>query len=334
MGRIAKETVDYFPHMAVSGKTLFLLESKFGNNGYTFWFKLLESLCQTKGLCMDMSVSADLMFLAAKARIEPEEAIQMLDLLAELEAIDQVLWRENSVVWSQNLRVNLDDLFRKRKAVAPEKPCFSADNGGLPEISADIRGINPENQGFPEQETPETGISDVRNTQIKLNEIKDKDLKNNVPPSGDAPPENEKPPKSPKASGHDKTTRIFGPASPEYKIAAYLLGKIMELDSKARQPNLQLWAMDIDKMIRLDNRTPAEVKDLIDFSHGDSFWRKNILSASKLREKATALTAAMKAKSSQGGPGYGSNAKHAAENSKPSKFAGFDASQHQFRSDG
>lgn len=149
--------------------------------------------------------------------------------------------------------------------------------------------------------------------------------KNNVPPPGDDPPENDNP---------AKTSKIFGPASAEYKIADYLLSKILELDSKARRPNLQLWAMDIDKMIRIDKRAPAEVKDLIDFAHGDNFWRKNILSAGKLREKATALTAAMNGKKARGGTGYGSDAKYAAENSKPSKFADFDPSQHQFRSDG
>jgi hypothetical protein len=33
-GRKEKQTADYFPHMATSGKTLFILESSFGNDGY------------------------------------------------------------------------------------------------------------------------------------------------------------------------------------------------------------------------------------------------------------------------------------------------------------
>ena len=44
MARPAKTSVDYFPHMAHSGKTIAILEARWGNDGYAFWFKLLELL--------------------------------------------------------------------------------------------------------------------------------------------------------------------------------------------------------------------------------------------------------------------------------------------------
>jgi len=44
MARPNKQGVDYFPHFVNHGKTMFILEEKFGNNGYAFWFKLLELL--------------------------------------------------------------------------------------------------------------------------------------------------------------------------------------------------------------------------------------------------------------------------------------------------
>ena len=44
MARPRKQTVDYFPHYCKCGRTIFILENRFGNDGYAFWFKLLEIL--------------------------------------------------------------------------------------------------------------------------------------------------------------------------------------------------------------------------------------------------------------------------------------------------
>ena len=42
MSRPRKNIVDYFPHIARSGKTVFILEQEFGNDGYAALFKILE----------------------------------------------------------------------------------------------------------------------------------------------------------------------------------------------------------------------------------------------------------------------------------------------------
>lgn len=46
---------------------------------------------------------------------------------------------------------------------------------------------------------------------------------------------------------------------------------------------------DMDKLLRIDKRPPAEVKAVIDWCQGDPFWRSNILSAGKLRKKYDTL---------------------------------------------
>jgi hypothetical protein len=50
------------------------------------------------------------------------------------------------------------------------------------------------------------------------------------------------------------------------------------------------WGREADLMLRLDGRTAEEVTALITWSQGDRFWRSNILSMGKLREKFDALT--------------------------------------------
>ena len=95
---------------------------------------------------------------------------------------------------------------------------------------------------------------------------------------------------------NDKSSqkRIFTDRDIEFALASYLLQLIQGNNPKAKGVDLQKWASIIDKMLRLDNRTPEEVKFIIGWSQQDSFWKANILSAAKLREKFDQLF--MKAK--------------------------------------
>lgn len=49
------------------------------------------------------------------------------------------------------------------------------------------------------------------------------------------------------------------------------------------------WAEEIDRMMRIDKRTFEEVKIVIRYAQTDPFWKTNILSAKKLREKFDTL---------------------------------------------
>lgn len=64
-----------------------------------------------------------------------------------------------------------------------------------------------------------------------------------------------------------------------------------------REPNLQKWAHDFDVALRNDERMkdPLFVAEVIKWACSDSFWRTNIQSPDKLREKFDQLTAKMEA---------------------------------------
>ncbi len=53
----------------------------------------------------------------------------------------------------------------------------------------------------------------------------------------------------------------------------------------------QNWATDIDRAIRLDNRTPEQLKNAIIFSSNDTFWKQQILSGANLRKHYDRLEA-------------------------------------------
>ena len=133
MARAKKDKVDYFPHMVTGGKTIFILEQKFGNDGYAFWFKLLELLGDTKGHYFCTRNYSDWHFLIAKTRVTEQIATEILDTLAELDAIDGDLWKEKTI-WVQKFVDNISDVYKKRKQEVPEKPSFCDSNDNSSDI--------------------------------------------------------------------------------------------------------------------------------------------------------------------------------------------------------
>jgi hypothetical protein len=90
------------------------------------------------------------------------------------------------------------------------------------------------------------------------------------------------------------SSKIFSDDSHQILLTKKLFDLIKQNNPKVKNPNLQSWATDIDKLIRLDNRTPDEIEKVIDWCQKDTFWHKNILSAKKLREKYDQLFLNMK----------------------------------------
>lgn len=123
MGRPIKDTADYFPHMTTHKKTMFIIEGKWGNDGYALWFKLLECLGHSPGHYYDCRQKDSWEYLYTYARISEELATEILDKLADMGAIDQELWGIR-VIWSDNFVEGLKPLYQRRKQVPPDKPSF------------------------------------------------------------------------------------------------------------------------------------------------------------------------------------------------------------------
>ncbi|MGE6893806.1 hypothetical protein [Priestia flexa] len=77
-------------------------------------------------------------------------------------------------------------------------------------------------------------------------------------------------------------------------LAKKLFNLILETDNHVREPNFEKWANDIRLMREKDGRTVEQIDYLITWSHQHHFWKSNILSTAKLREKATTLIAQIK----------------------------------------
>lgn len=80
----------------------------------------------------------------------------------------------------------------------------------------------------------------------------------------------------------------------DFALAEYLLELIRTNVPTFKQPDLEKWAEHVRLMRERDGRTFEQIKYLIKWSQENNFWKANILSTSKLREKFDQLTAQVK----------------------------------------
>ena len=165
MTRRKKQTVDYFPHDCdcSNKKTLYILEQKYGNNGYAFWFKLLEILGSTEGHVIDCSNPVTWQFLQAKTRTNEVICNEILYLLVEVGAIDKELW-ESKRIWSDNFVERIESVYINRRCKTPQKPV----SNGITTCR------NPVHTGITTSRNPQ---SKVKQTKVKQTKVKQTKLK-------------------------------------------------------------------------------------------------------------------------------------------------------------
>lgn len=101
------------------------------------------------------------------------------------------------------------------------------------------------------------------------------------------------PSSSSSSSSTHKDKKIYTSDSPEYGLAELLFSLMRVNNPNVKEPNMQVWAKDFDFIMRVDGRDHGKVKELVEWSQGDQFWMKNILSPAKLRKQFDRLTLEM-----------------------------------------
>lgn len=102
---------------------------------------------------------------------------------------------------------------------------------------------------------------------------------------------------SSKLEVQSKGKNTYAEDSDAYQAACYLARSIKKNYPELKQPeekDLQRWAADFDKCHRLDKHSWDDISDVLAFSQKDSFWRQNIRSGSKFRDKYETLLIRMK----------------------------------------
>ncbi len=119
MARPRKEGMDYFPHDvdASNDKKIEALRSLYGNDGYVFYFIMLEEIYKEKEFQLDVSdaETREEMFqiLASKIQISAEKFKKMLDTAFRWEAFNKKWYEEEGIITSNGIK--------KRAAVVVSK---------------------------------------------------------------------------------------------------------------------------------------------------------------------------------------------------------------------
>lgn len=164
MTRPRKQVVDYFPHdaHASDGDTLTILQNHFGNDGYAFWFKLLEKISGSENHVIDCRNAKKWQLLLAKTCTNQETGAAIMAMLCELQAIDAELWYGHKIIWCQKLVDNVADVYKHRGTPIPERPVITPENA----ISADNNLIS----------VPDNPQSKVKYTKVKYSKVKGKEI--------------------------------------------------------------------------------------------------------------------------------------------------------------
>lgn len=122
----------------------------------------------------------------------------------------------------------------------------------------------------------------------------------------------DEPPAEPEQKKRKSPSRKKPAAYPEdstyYRMASYFHNKISEMakaegfnHASIAKADLQKWADEFRKLVEIDGvKDKRLIRDVIDWVTADSFWRVNILSVKKLREKFPDLVLRMKSQSARG----------------------------------
>ncbi|MGR5294769.1 hypothetical protein ACPV5U_08685 [Vibrio mediterranei] len=79
----------------------------------------------------------------------------------------------------------------------------------------------------------------------------------------------------------------------DLRLAEWILKKVKEVAPKSKA-NIEKWADTIRLMREKDKLTHNEIQDVFAWANRDSFWKTNVLSVQKLREKFAVLHAKVK----------------------------------------
>lgn len=125
------------------------------------------------------------------------------------------------------------------------------------------------------------------NTNINTNTITNNnmsDFKKSDAPPGAFKSDNKKT----TSSKRKKPKKVFEESSIEYQLSKELYQYVLEEKPKTRKPDFQKWSKDFDLILRKDERSLEDLKNVIDWifngnSNSSNFWKKNIASPGALR---------------------------------------------------
>lgn len=116
MARPKKEGMDYFPHDtdAVNDEKIEALRMLYGNDGYAFYFILLERIYRTNDFELEVSDAETIQILCRKVEVSREKFDSMLETSLKWGCFDRESYEERGVLTSSGVKKRADVVVQKR----------------------------------------------------------------------------------------------------------------------------------------------------------------------------------------------------------------------------
>ena len=113
MARPEKRDVEYFPFYVKDGRTLHILEDKYGCKGTGFFTNVLRFLSERPDHHFSISAVSDRLWFFSRTKCDEESGLDMLNIMAITGKIESDLWSK-WVIASQAFLDSVEDAYRKR----------------------------------------------------------------------------------------------------------------------------------------------------------------------------------------------------------------------------
>jgi len=116
MARPKKEGMDYFPHDtdAVNDEKIEALRFLYGNDGYAFYFILLERIYRSKNSELDVSDAETIQILSRKVEVTEEKFVKMMSTCLKKHIFDEEEYANRRVLTSEGIKKRASVVVSKR----------------------------------------------------------------------------------------------------------------------------------------------------------------------------------------------------------------------------
>ena len=273
MPRQQKPGLSYFPLDVdfFTDNKIRILRARFGNNGIAVYIYLLCEIYK-KGYYMEWN--DDFKFiLAADLNLSDGFIEQVLTFLLERSLLDSTLFKSDTILTSPGIQKRYQLAVKER---AKKTPIVIK---GFWLLEADetepFIKVNPSFYSSRKNEDSSRRNNDIsRKNDIKKSRVKES--------------------KEERAGGvAAKAATLFPPDSFEMLCVNTLIHSCLEGFPGAKVPvtdeEKSQWCDHIEKMKRIDHRTEAQIKIALKYAVTNQFWKANIRSTKKFREKFETL---------------------------------------------
>lgn len=161
MARPERNTVDYFPHMCGNGKKMFFIETKYGNDGYATWYKILEKLATTDYHFLNLNKEEEILFLSATCKISESKLLEIINDLSKIGAFNKIAW-DKKILWSDLFIESIQDAYirRNNKCITFDSLCIHLLSLGIQLIGYCTKNDNSNTQSKVDYNKVKESIED------------------------------------------------------------------------------------------------------------------------------------------------------------------------------